>query len=178
MALLNLRQAQTTPLTAAQLDQNFTNLNNEVQALVGGQIDVAAAAASAAAALVSENNAAASEVATAADEVLTDADATATAADAVSTAADAVSTAADVVTAAASEAAAAISAATIPTPTASGFGQLIAQNDADNGYEFIAQGTSGQVLTSNGADALPSMQAAGGGGVGIGTVIALVLALS
>ena len=172
MALLNLRQAQTTPLTAAQLDQNFTNLNNEVQALVGGQIDVAAAAASAAAALVSENNAAASEVATAADEVLTDADATATAADAVSTAADAVSTAADAAAAAASAA-----SLNLPTPTASGRGQMIAQNDADDGFEFLGVGTSGQVLTSNGTDALPTYQASGGG-TSIGIVIALVLALS
>ena len=74
MAILNLRQSQNTPLTAAQLDQNFTNLNNELQALVGLQqsaddaeaaalaaaVSEAAAAVSAAAALVSENNAAAS----------------------------------------------------------------------------------------------------------------------
>jgi len=82
MALLNLRQAQTTPLTAAQLDQNFTNLNNELQALVNlsesaaaaeaaalaAAISAAAAAVSAAAALVSENAAAVSETNAAASE--------------------------------------------------------------------------------------------------------------
>ena len=75
MAILNLRQSQNTPLTAAQLDQNFTNLNNELQNLVGLQqsaddaeaaalaaaVSEAAAAVSAAAALVSENAAAVSE---------------------------------------------------------------------------------------------------------------------
>jgi len=45
--------------------------------------------------------------------------------------------------------------------TASKYGALIVQNATDNGFDTItSQGTSGQVLTSNGADALPSFQSA------------------
>ena len=87
MALLNLRQAQTTPLTAAQLDENFVNLNNDIASTLDAQVDVAAAQAAA--------------IATAADAVSTAADAVSTAADVISTNADAVSTAADAVSTAA-----------------------------------------------------------------------------
>ena len=44
----------------------------------------------------------------------------------------------------------------IPSPTASGFGQLIVQNDADDAYEFLGQGTANiQRLMSKGTNALP-----------------------
>jgi hypothetical protein len=43
--------------------------------------------------------------------------------------------------------------------TASKYGALIAQNSTDDGFTTItSQGTSGQVLVSNGADTLPSFQ--------------------
>lgn len=43
--------------------------------------------------------------------------------------------------------------------TASKYGAIIVQNATDNGFDTItSQGTAGQVLTSNGADALPSFQ--------------------
>lgn len=52
----------------------------------------------------------------------------------------------------------------IVSPTASKHGALLYQNDADDGYDALtAQGTSGQVLTSSGADAAPSWQDAAGG---------------
>lgn len=66
--------------------------------------------------------------------------------------------------AATSETNAATSAASvnIASPTASKHGALLYQNDADDGYDALtAQGTSGQVLTSSGADAAPSWQDAG-----------------
>ena len=51
----------------------------------------------------------------------------------------------------------------VPVPVASKFGALIVQNTADDGYELLSsQGTSDQVLTSNGADALPTFQNAKG----------------
>lgn len=68
--------------------------------------------------------------------------------------------------AATSETNAATSAASvnIASPTASKHGALLYQNDADDGYDALtAQGTSGQVLTSSGADAAPSWQDAAGG---------------
>lgn len=47
--------------------------------------------------------------------------------------------------------------------TANKYGALIVQNATDDGFATItSQGSSGHVLTSNGADALPSFQAAGG----------------
>ncbi len=45
----------------------------------------------------------------------------------------------------------------LPDFTASKRGAILVQNAADDGFEFLnTQGTSGQVLQSNGADALPS----------------------
>jgi microcystin-dependent protein len=45
----------------------------------------------------------------------------------------------------------------VPTPQSSKYGNLIVQNTADDDYELLnSQGTSGQVLTSGGADALPT----------------------
>ena len=47
----------------------------------------------------------------------------------------------------------------VPVPVASKFGAFVVQNTADNGYELLSgQGTIGQIMTSNGADALPSFQ--------------------
>lgn len=52
----------------------------------------------------------------------------------------------------------------LPAQSASKRGAVLVQNDTDNGYEQVdSQGTSGQVLTSNGADALPSWQGKTGG---------------
>lgn len=49
--------------------------------------------------------------------------------------------------------------AKLPAFTANKFGAIVVQNTADDGFDYItSQGTSGQVLTSNGADALPSFQ--------------------
>lgn len=45
----------------------------------------------------------------------------------------------------------------LPTPAANKYGAIAVQNSTDNGLDYItSQGTSGQVLLSNGADALPS----------------------
>jgi len=53
----------------------------------------------------------------------------------------------------------AISIDTLPTPTASKYGALVVQNDADNGFDLLSnQGTSGQVLTSAGADTIPTWE--------------------
>lgn len=47
----------------------------------------------------------------------------------------------------------------LPTPSANKYGAIAVQNSTDNGLDYItSQGTSGQVLVSNGADALPSFQ--------------------
>ncbi len=47
----------------------------------------------------------------------------------------------------------------LPTPAANKYGAIAVQNNADNGLDYItSQGTSGQALISNGADALPSFQ--------------------
>ncbi len=47
--------------------------------------------------------------------------------------------------------------------TASKYGAIIVQNATDNGFDTVtSQGTAGQVLTSNGDDALPSFQATAG----------------
>lgn len=47
----------------------------------------------------------------------------------------------------------------LPTPAANKYGAIAVQNSSDNGLDYItSQGTSGQVLLSNGADALPSFQ--------------------
>ncbi len=51
----------------------------------------------------------------------------------------------------------------VPVPVASKFGAFLVQNTADDGYELLSgQGTGGQVMTSNGPDALASFQAATG----------------
>lgn len=51
-----------------------------------------------------------------------------------------------------------------PAQSASKRGAILVQNDADDGYEEItSQGSSGQTLTSNGADALPSFQTVSSG---------------
>jgi len=48
----------------------------------------------------------------------------------------------------------------LPLPAASKFGAVVVQSTDDTNFEIVSgQGTSGQVLTSNGADALPSFQA-------------------
>ena len=94
MALLNLRQAQKTPLTAAQIDENFVNLNNAISSTLDAQVDVAAAEAAAIATAADAVSTAADVVSTNADVITTNADAASTAADAISTAADVVSTAA------------------------------------------------------------------------------------
>lgn len=47
----------------------------------------------------------------------------------------------------------------LPTPAANKYGAIAVQNSSDNGLDYItSQGTAGQVLVSNGADALPSFQ--------------------
>lgn len=47
----------------------------------------------------------------------------------------------------------------LPAAVASKHGAVVVQNNADDGFEILSdQGTSGQILTSNGADALPSFQ--------------------
>lgn len=47
----------------------------------------------------------------------------------------------------------------LPVPAASKFGAVVVQSTDDASFEIISgQGTSGQVLTSNGSDALPSFQ--------------------
>jgi hypothetical protein len=232
MAILNLRLSQSSPLTAAQLDQNFINLNNELANLVDLQDaaddaaeSVAAAAASAAAALVSENNAATSETNAGVSETNaatsetnaatsetnaatseTNAGTSETNAGLAETAAEAAQTAAeaaldefddiylgsktsnptldndgnalqdgalyfnttsnkvlvyDLGTTSWIDLAVATSNDTrFTAPTASGFGQIPVQNDADDGWQHLAQGTSGQLLQSNGANALPSFVAA------------------
>ena len=43
----------------------------------------------------------------------------------------------------------------VPTPQANKYGAIPVQNNADDNYEQLAQGTDGQVLKSSGADALP-----------------------
>lgn len=51
----------------------------------------------------------------------------------------------------------------MPAFTASKQGALLLQNDDDDGYTLLtSQGSTGLVLTSNGADALPSFQAVSG----------------
>lgn len=42
-----------------------------------------------------------------------------------------------------------------PAPQANKYGVLVVQNDADDNYEQLSQGTTGQALASAGADALP-----------------------
>ncbi len=58
------------------------------------------------------------------------------------------------------QAAAAVAAAAslnIASPQANKYGALLVQNNADDGYDLLSsQGTAGQVLTSGGADALPT----------------------
>ncbi|MEE8208535.1 MAG: hypothetical protein V3T88_06250 [Nitrosomonadaceae bacterium] len=50
--------------------------------------------------------------------------------------------------------------AILATPAASKFGAIVVQSTDDAGFEILSgQGTTGQILTSNGADALPSFQA-------------------
>ena len=52
----------------------------------------------------------------------------------------------------------------LPSATASGFGKFIVQSTDDSSYEQLSdQGSSGEILTSNGADALPSFQAPAAG---------------
>jgi len=90
--------------------------------------------------------------ATAADLALVEADLSATEADLTATEADLAATEADV------------GGLNLPTPVASKYGAILVQNDADDGFDLLtSQGTSGQILTSNGADALPSFQDAAGG---------------
>ena len=90
--------------------------------------------------------------ATAADLALVEADLSATEADLTATEADLAATEADV------------GGLNLPTPVASKYGAILVQNNADDGFDLLtSQGTSGQVLTSNGADALPSFQDAAGG---------------
>ena len=98
------------------------------------------------------------------------ANAAASASAAATSASNAATSASDAATsasnAATSETNAANSAASvnIASPTASKHGALLFQNDDDDGYDaLLTQGTSGQVLTSGGADAAPSWQDAGGG---------------
>lgn len=51
----------------------------------------------------------------------------------------------------------------IASPSPNKHGALLYQNDTDDGYAALtAQGTAGQILTSNGSDAAPSWQDAGG----------------
>jgi hypothetical protein len=48
----------------------------------------------------------------------------------------------------------------LPTPAANKYGAIAVQNSGDNGLDYVTnQGTSGQVFTSNGSDALPSFEA-------------------
>lgn len=57
-----------------------------------------------------------------------------------------------------------VASVNIASPTASKHGALLYQNDDDDGYDALTtQGTSNQVLTSNGADAAPSWQDVSGG---------------
>ncbi len=88
---------------------------------------------------------------------LTNADVISTGNDVTTTGADTVSTAADVISAAASAVAAAASAATvsIDVAVADKQGTLIVQNAADDGFNRLALGTSGQFLKSGGDDAIP-----------------------
>jgi len=51
----------------------------------------------------------------------------------------------------------------LPTLSPNEEGTLVVQNDTDDGFETIAQGTSGQVLTSQGEDALPTWVTPSGG---------------
>lgn len=139
------RDGSTPNTVTANIDMNSNQLINlvaptsDLMAATKKYVDdntsaaaVAASAASAAAALVSENNAAASESAAATSET----------------------------NAATSETNAAASAASINLPTlvANKQGSFLVQNAADTGYDFLAQGTSGQVLTSAGADATPTWE--------------------
>lgn len=48
---------------------------------------------------------------------------------------------------------------TLPTPISSKYGALVVQNDADNGFDLLSnQGNNGQVLTSLGANTIPTWQ--------------------
>lgn len=61
----------------------------------------------------------------------------------------------------------------LPVPAASKFGALTVQSTDDATFEILSdQGTSGQILTSNGADALPSYQNFGTGWILLETIIA------
>ncbi len=61
----------------------------------------------------------------------------------------------------------------VPVPVASKFGAIVVQNITDNGFELLTgQGTSGKVLTSNGADALPSFNTVPGAWTLIETQVA------
>jgi hypothetical protein len=80
-------------------------------------------------------------------------------ASAAASSASAAATSASNASTSADEAAASAASNNIATPTASKHGALLYQNDADDGYDSLTtQGTSGQVLTSNGADAAPSFE--------------------
>lgn len=54
---------------------------------------------------------------------------------------------------------AAVAALGFPAFVANRRGAMIAQNAADNGFEFLPQGSAGQFLQSQGADALPVFSA-------------------
>lgn len=60
--------------------------------------------------------------------------------------------------------------------TTTAYGLIAAGTTATGAFQQVSgTGTSGQVLTSNGAGALPSWQAAGGGGITTGKAIAMAM---
>ena len=146
--------ATAADLLATEADVAFTGAD-----LTATESDLAAtegdSTATAADLVATEADLAATEgdaTATAADLALVEADLSATEADLTATEADLAATEADV------------GGLNLPTPVASKYGALLVQNDADDGFDLLtSQGTSGQILTSNGADALPSFQDAAGG---------------
>jgi len=134
--------AATSETNAATSETNAaTSETNAATSETNAATSETNAATSAAAALVSENNAATSETNAATSET---------------------NAATSETNAATSETNAAASAATnnLPALSAGERGTLIGQNDADDGYEQISQGTSGQFLKSNGVDALPTFSEA------------------
>lgn len=85
-------------------------------------------------------------------------------ASAAATSASNASTSATNAATSASEAAASAASLNIAEPVASKHGALLFQNDDDDGYDLLSnQGTATQVLTSNGPDAAPTWEDAGGG---------------
>lgn len=183
MATLTLRTSQSTALTHAELDANFQALNNQIGSLLGdvqteaGNASTSAtnAANSASAAQTAETNAetaetnaetaetnaasSASSASTSASTATTQAsNASTSASNAATSESNAATSASNAATSETNAAASAASVTTLPAPVASGFGRLTVQNDADDDYEHLAQGTNNQILKSNGSNALPAFE--------------------